>query len=56
MKNTTNEIVMYESSDGAVKLPVRIDYGEETVWLTQAQIAGLFERYFRYFKTYQQCF
>ncbi len=39
-----NEIVIYESSDGAVKLPIRVDYGEETVWLNRAQIAELFDR------------
>ncbi|MCC8060087.1 MAG: virulence RhuM family protein [Clostridiales bacterium] len=44
MKNVPNEVVIYESSDGAVKLPIRVDYGEETVWLTQAQISDLFER------------
>ncbi len=44
MENETNEIIMYESSDGAVKLPIRVDYGEETVWLNRAQIAELFDR------------
>ncbi|MCD8224841.1 MAG: virulence RhuM family protein [Clostridiales bacterium] len=44
MKNVRNEIVIYESSDGAVKLPIRVDYGEETVWLNRAQIAELFDR------------
>ena len=38
MKN--NEIVLFESKDGAVTLPVKID--SETVWLTQVQIAQLF--------------
>lgn len=44
MENTQNEIVMYESSDGVVKLPIRVDYGEETVWLNRTQIAELFDR------------
>ena len=35
-----NEIVLFESRDGAVTLPVKI--ASETVWLTQAQIAQLF--------------
>ena len=35
-----NEIVLFESRDGAVTLPVKVDF--ETVWLTQAQIAQLF--------------
>ncbi len=44
MKNLPNEIVVYESSDGVVKLPIRFDYGKETVWLNRAQIAELFDR------------
>ncbi len=44
MKNESNEIVMYESSDGVIKLPIRVDYGEETVWLNRGQIAELFDR------------
>ncbi|MCD7827142.1 MAG: virulence protein RhuM/Fic/DOC family protein [Clostridiales bacterium] len=43
-ENMKNEIIMYESSDGAVKLPIRVDYGGETVWATQGQISDLFER------------
>ena len=35
-----NEIVLFESTDGKVSLPVKID--TDTVWLTQAQIAQLF--------------
>ena len=35
-------IVLFESSDGAVSLSVNVE--EETVWLTQAQMAELFER------------
>ena len=35
-----NEIVLFESKDGKVSLPVKID--TDTVWLTQAQIAQLF--------------
>ncbi len=44
MENAQNEIVMYESSDGVIKLPIRVDYGEETVWLNRSQIAELFDR------------
>ncbi|MCD7775286.1 MAG: virulence RhuM family protein [Clostridiales bacterium] len=43
-ENMKNEIIMYESSDGAVKLPIRVDYGGETVWLNRQQIAELFDR------------
>lgn len=35
-----DEIILFESSDGLVSLPVQID--SDTVWLTQAQIAHLF--------------
>jgi prophage maintenance system killer protein len=39
MKNN-NEIIIYQSSDGKVSVDVRMQ--DETVWLTQAQIAELF--------------
>ena len=39
MKNET-KIVIYQSEDGQTKLDVQIK--EETVWLTQKQIADLF--------------
>ena len=35
-----NEMVLFESRDGAVTLPVSIR--EETVWLTRMQMADLF--------------
>ena len=35
-----NEIVLFESRDGAVSLPVSVD--SDTVWLSQAQMAQLF--------------
>lgn len=35
------QVVIYESDDGQSHLDVRLD--EETVWLTQAQLASLFE-------------
>ena len=37
-----NEIVLFEAKDGKVSLPVQLS--EETVWLTQAQMAQLFDR------------
>jgi hypothetical protein len=37
-----NELVLFESQDGSVKLDVNVE--EETVWLTQAQMILLFER------------
>ncbi len=35
-----SEILIYQNSDGNIKIDVRLE--EETVWLTQAQIALLF--------------
>ena len=37
-----NELVLFKSKDGAVTLPVPVE--SETVWLTQAQMAELFEK------------
>lgn len=42
MTNTTDEIVIYKSEDGAIKLDVL--FSEEKVWLTQAQMSELFQR------------
>jgi hypothetical protein len=39
--NTSNEIILYQPND-AVKLKVRLE--NETVWLTQAQMAELFQK------------
>lgn len=36
----TGEILIYQNQDGNIKIDVRLE--EETVWLTQAQIALLF--------------
>ena len=38
------EIVLFESTDGAVTLPVEVDLAHKEVWLTQAQMAQLFDR------------
>lgn len=41
MKNTLqNQIIIYEGDDGQSRIDVRFE--GETVWLTQAQLAGLF--------------
>ena len=37
-----NEIVLFEAKDGKVSLPVQMN--DETVWLTQAQMAPLFNK------------
>jgi len=42
-ENTTNnlgEIILYQTSDSQISLEVR--YEQETIWLTQKQIAELF--------------
>jgi len=36
------EVVLYEAPDGEVRLDVRLE--QDTVWLTQAQMAELFGR------------
>lgn len=36
----TGEIIIYQNSEGTIKIDVRLE--EETVWLTQAQMATLF--------------
>jgi hypothetical protein len=38
----TGEIVLYQNSEGNIKLDVRLE--EETVWLTQAQMGALFQK------------
>ena len=37
-------IVLFESADGAVELPVRLDPAREDVWLSRTQLATLFGR------------
>ena len=37
-----NEIMLFQAKDGAVSLPVRMD--ADTVWLTQTQMARLFDK------------
>jgi hypothetical protein len=39
--NGGGEVVLYEAPDGGVRLDVRLE--QETVWLTQRQMATLFE-------------
>lgn len=41
MKSNDTEIIIYQSEDGATKIDVRME--DETVWLTQAQMAELFQ-------------
>lgn len=41
---STSNLVLFESSDGEVKLDVTVDVNDEEVWLTKDQIALLFGR------------
>lgn len=38
----TGEIILYQNSDGNIKLDVRLE--DETIWLTQTQMAELFQK------------
>ena len=40
--NGGGEVVLYEAADGQIRLDVRLE--QDTVWLTQAQMAELFGR------------
>ncbi len=40
--NTQNQIVIYQTEDGQTQIDVRLE--NDTVWLTQAQMAMLFEK------------
>ena len=41
---SATEIVLFESTDGAVTLPVEVDFGRIEVWLTRKQLSVLFDR------------
>jgi len=41
MKSNDTEIIIYQSEDGITKIDVRME--NETVWLSQAQMADLFQ-------------
>ena len=41
---TEKSIVLFESADGSVELPVMLDPAREDVWLSRAQLAALFGR------------
>lgn len=38
-----NDIVIYRSEDGLVKIEAIVDPSEETIWATQKAIAALFD-------------
>ena len=41
---TEKSIVLFESADGSVELPVKLDLAREDVWLSRAQLSTLFGR------------
>ena len=41
---SATEMVLFESSDGVVTLPVEVDATHEDVWLNADQMATLFDR------------
>ena len=41
MENVNNKIVIYQNDDGRTQIDVRLE--QDTVWLTQAQMAELFQ-------------
>lgn len=41
MKSDNSEIIIYQTEDGRTKIDVRME--DETVWLTQTQMADLFQ-------------
>ena len=38
-----NDVVIYQSSDGLVKMEAIVDASNETIWATQKAMASLFE-------------
>ena len=42
MQEPNSEILIYQNPEGNIKIDVRLE--EETVWLSQAQIANLFNK------------
>ena len=43
MKNDGSEIIFYNTQDGKVELEIKLDHKEQTIWLTQNQMAELFD-------------
>ncbi len=43
MKTDKSEIILYNTDDGQVELEIKLDHEGQTIWLTQSQMAELFE-------------
>lgn len=41
---STSNIVLFESSDGEVRLDVAVDVGKDEIWLNRSQMSLLFDR------------
>lgn len=41
---STSKIVLFESSDGEVRLDVAVDVGKDEIWLNRSQMSLLFDR------------
>lgn len=41
---STSNIVLFESSDGEVRLDVTVDVGKDEIWLNRSQMSLLFDR------------
>lgn len=41
---STSNIVLFESSDGEVRLDVAVDVGKDEIWLSRSQMSLLFDR------------
>ena len=43
MMSENSEILLYRTDDGQVEIEIKLDHESQTIWLSQAQIAELFD-------------
>ena len=43
MKTDINEIILYNTEDGKAEIEILLDSETQTIWLSQAQMAELFD-------------
>ncbi len=43
MMSENSEILLYRTDDGQVEIEIKLDHESQTIWLSQAQIAKLFD-------------